>query len=153
MKKIRSFSNRINIKNKRIILRSDLNVPIKNEVIQDKTRINLSLPLIENLLKREAKVLLISHLGRPKNDKDKNFSLQPVFQYLKEKIDFKIYFKSEKITRETKDNISFLNNGELILFENIRFNKGELNNDDDFAEILSDIGDIYINDAFSCSHR
>ena len=82
MKKIRSFSSRINIKNKRVILRSDLNVPIKNEVIQDKTRINLSIPLIENLLKREAKVLLISHLGRPRNFKDYNLSLKPVYKYL-----------------------------------------------------------------------
>ena len=153
MGKIKSFDEKISIKNKKIILRSDFNVPILNGTILDKTRINLSIPFIHNLLKKEAKVLLISHLGRPKNDKDKNFSLQPVFQYLKEKIDFKIYFKSEKITRETKDNISFLNNGELILFENIRFNEGELNNDDEFAEILSDIGDMYINDAFSCSHR
>ena len=81
MKKIRSFNNRINIKNKRIILRSDLNVPIKNEVIQDKTRINLSIPLIENLLKREAKVLLISHLGRPRDFNDHNLSLKPVYEY------------------------------------------------------------------------
>ena len=78
MEKIRSFSDKIDIKNKRIILRSDLNVPIKNEIIQDNTRINLSIPLIKNLLEREAKVLLISHLGRPKDFKDKNLSLKPV---------------------------------------------------------------------------
>ena len=97
MGKIKSFDEKISIKNKKIILRSDFNVPILNGTILDKTRINLSIPFIHNLLKKEAKVLLISHLGRPKNDKDKNFSLQPVFQYLKEKIDFKIYFKSEKL--------------------------------------------------------
>ena len=85
MEKIRSFSDKIDIKNKRIILRSDLNVPIKNEIIQDNTRINLSIPLIENLLKREAKVLLISHLGRPKDLKDQNLSLKPVYEYLKRK--------------------------------------------------------------------
>ncbi len=153
MKKIRSFSNRINIKNKRIILRSDLNVPIKNEVIQDKTRINLSLPLIENLLKREAKVLLISHLGRPRDFKDRNLSLKPVYEYLKEKISNNIYFFSDKITNKTKDKISFLKNSEIIFFENIRLNDGEINNDDKFAKNLSSLGDVYINDAFSCAHR
>ena len=124
-----------------------------NGSIQDKTRINLSIPFIQKLLKKESKSIVISHLGRPKNDKDKNFSLKPVFNFLKEKINYKIHFYTEKITRETKDKISFLNNGELILFENIRFNSGELNNDDTFAETLSSMGDIYINDAFSCSHR
>ena len=70
MEKIRSFNDNIDIKNKRVILRSDFNVPIINDVIQDKTRINLSIPFIQNLLKKQAKVLLISHLGRPKNDQD-----------------------------------------------------------------------------------
>ncbi len=153
MVKIKSFDEKIDIKNKKIILRSDFNVPIFNGSIQDKTRINLSIPFIQSLLKKEAKVLLLSHLGRPKNDKDKNFSLKPVFNFLKEKINYKIHFYTEKITRETKDSISFLNNGELIFFENIRFNSGELNNDDTFAETLSSMGDMYINDAFSCSHR
>ncbi len=153
MEKIKSFDEKKDIQNKKILLRSDFNVPILNGLIQDKTRIDLSIPFIKSLLQGGAKVLLFSHLGRPKDDKDKNFSLKPVFHYLKEKIDYKMYFNSEKITRETKDRISFLNNGELIFFENIRFNKGELSNDDDFAKTLSAMGDIYINDAFSCSHR
>ena len=139
--------------NKRVILRSDFNVPISKERIQDKTRINLSLPFIENLIERKAKLILISHLGRPKNEKDKIFSLKPVFYYLKEKIKNKIYFYSEKIVNETKDKISFLKSGEIIFFENIRFNGGEIENDNNFAKILSSLGDIYINDAFSCSHR
>ena len=83
MEKIRSFNDNIDIKNKRVILRSDFNVPIINDVIQDKTRINLSIPFIQNLLKKQAKILLISHLGRPKNDQDSNFSLKPVYEYLK----------------------------------------------------------------------
>ena len=70
MEKIRSFSEKVDIENKRVILRSDFNVPIKNKIIQDKTRINLSIPFIQNLLEKKAKVLLISHLGRPKNIKD-----------------------------------------------------------------------------------
>jgi len=153
MEKIRSFSDEINIKNKRIILRSDLNVPIRNEIIQDNTRINLSIPLIENLLKREAKVLLISHLGRPKDFKNQNLSLKPIYEYLKKKISSNIYFYADRITDTTKDKISFLKNSEIIVFENIRLNDGEIKNDDNFAKNLSSLGDIYINDAFSCAHR
>ena len=128
-------------------------MPIKNSLIQDETRINLSIPFIQNLLKRRAKVLLISHLGRPKSNKDKSLSLKPVFNYLKEKIDNKLYFHSDEITNKTKEKISFLNAGEIIFFENIRLSEGETKNDDHFAKILSSIGEIYINDAFSCSHR
>ncbi len=153
MEKIRSFNENIDIKNKRVILRSDFNVPIINDVIQDKTRINLSIPIIQNLLKREAKVLLISHLGRPKSDKDLSFSLKPVYKYLVEKIENKIHFFSEKITNKTIDKVSFVDNGEVIFFENIRLNEGELKNDENFAKNLSSLGDIYINDAFSCAHR
>jgi len=153
MEKIRSFSDEIDIKNKRIILRSDLNVPIRNKIIQDNTRINLSIPLIENLLKREAKILLISHLGRPKDLKDQNLSLKPVYEYLKRKINNNMYFYSDKITNLTKDKISFLKNSEIIFFENIRLNDGEITNDDNFAKNLSSLGDVYINDAFSCAHR
>ncbi len=153
MEKIRSFSDKIDIKNKRVILRSDFNVPIKNEVIQDSTRINLSMPLIENLLEREAKVLLISHLGRPSDLRDQSLSLKPVYNYLKEKISNNMYFYPEKITDTTKDKISFLKKSEIIFFENIRLNDGEIKNDDNFAKNLSSLGDIYINDAFSCAHR
>ncbi len=153
MEKIRSFNENIDIKNKRVILRSDFNVPIINEIIQDNTRINLSIPFIQNLLKREAKLLLISHLGRPRGDKDKNLSLKPVFKYLEKKIKNKIYFFSEKITNKTKDKVHFINNGEMIFFENIRLNEGEIKNDENFAKNLSSLGEVYINDAFSCAHR
>ncbi len=153
MEKIKSFNKDLNIENKKIILRSDFNVPIKNELIQDKTRIDVSIPFIQNLLKRKAKVILISHLGRPKSSKDKDLSLKPVFNYLQEKINYKIYFYSDKITNETLEKISFLNTSEIVFFENIRFNEGETENDENLAKNLSSLGDIYINDAFSCSHR
>tara|TARA_X000000368_G_scaffold418996_1_gene421354 strand:+ start:4141 stop:5331 length:1191 start_codon:yes stop_codon:yes gene_type:complete len=153
MSVIRTLKDNINILNKRVILRSDLNVPIIKNEIQDTTRIKLCLPFLETLLKQGAKVLLISHLGRPKNSNDKNYSLEPVFKYLKKNIKNNIFFHSEKINSETKKKISFLKQGEIILFENIRLNDGEIQNDDGFAKNLSSIGDIYINDAFSCSHR
>ena len=86
MEKIKSFSKNINIENKRVILRADFNVPIIKGVIQDSTRIDLSIPFIKNLLARNTKLFLISHLGRPKSDKDNSLSLLPVFNYLKSKI-------------------------------------------------------------------
>ena len=153
MEKIKVFNENVNIENKKVILRSDFNVPIIDDTIQDKTRINLSIPFIKNLLMRKAKVMLISHLGRPKDEKDTNLSLKPILNYLKDKIDSKVHFYSEKISDQTKNKISFVNSGEVILFENIRLNKGEITNDDNLAKNLSSIGDIYINDAFSCSHR
>ena len=85
MKNIRSFGDNINVENKRVILRSDFNVPISKNRIQDKTRINLSLPFIENLIERKAKLILISHLGRPKNDKDKIFFFKTCFLLSKRK--------------------------------------------------------------------
>ena len=85
MSKIKSLSDNVDIENKKIIVRSDFNVPVVNELIQDNTRIDLCIPFIKKLLKRNAKIFLISHLGRPKNDKDKSLSLKPVFEYLKKK--------------------------------------------------------------------
>ena len=153
MKNIRRFNKNLDIENKKVIVRTDFNVPIIDNIIQDKTRINLSIPFIQNLIGKKAKVLLISHLGRPKNIKDDSLSLKPVFNYLQNKIKNKIHFYSDKITNETKEKISFLSAGEIIFFENIRFNEGEITNDDNFAKNISSLGEIYINDAFSCSHR
>ena len=153
MSKIKEFNNDINIENKKIILRSDFNVPIVDQNIKDKTRIDLSIPFIKELVARKAKVYLISHLGRPNSKNEKNLSLEPIFRYLKEKIKSNIYFYSEKINKETVNKTSFLKNSEVLLFENIRFNKGEIDNDEEFAKNLSNLGDIYINDAFSSSHR
>ena len=153
MEKIKSFSKNINIENKRVILRADFNVPIIKGVIQDSTRIDLSIPFIKNLLARNTKLFLISHLGRPKSDKDNSLSLLPVFNYLKSKIEKKIFFNTNKITNKTQKEISYLKKGEMIFFENIRYNEDEIKNDDNFAKNLSSIGDIYINDAFACSHR
>ena len=117
MEKIRRFTDNVDVKNKRVLLRSDFNVPVFKEAIHDKTRIDVSIPFIQNLLKKEAKVILISHLGRPKSEKDMNLSLKPIFKYLQEKIDNKIHFYSDKITNNTKERISFLKSGEMIFFE------------------------------------
>ena len=153
MSAIKYLPTDLNIENKSIIVRLDLNVPLKNKKIQDPTRILSSLPLLKNLIKRKAKVIIISHLGRPNGLKNKDLSLVPIYKFLKEQIDTNIYFFMGDIDNETKNKSSYLKSGEILLLENIRFFKGESENEENFAKLLSSLGDIYINDAFSCSHR
>ena len=153
MSAIKYLPTDLNIENKSIIVRLDLNVPLKDKKIQDPTKILSSLPLLKNLIKRKAKVIVISHLGRPNGIKDKDLSLVPIYKFLKEQIDTNIYFFMGNIDNETKNKSSYLKPGEILLLDNIRFFKGENENEENFAKILSSLGDIYINDAFSCSHR
>ena len=103
MKKIKSLSDNVDIENKRIILRSDFNVPIINKLIQDNTRIDICIPFIKKLLNRNAKIFLVSHLGRPKNDNDKNLTLKPVFEYLKKKYEIIFFFMKKKLTKIQKE--------------------------------------------------
>ena len=153
MSDIKFFSEDLDILNKTIILRLDLNVPIIEKKIQDETRILLNLPFLETLIKKKAKIIIISHLGRPKGLKNYEFSLAPIYKFLKEKLKTNVYFFTGEINEETKNKLSYLKEGEIILFENIRFFKGEIENEENFAKKLALFADIYINDAFSCSHR
>ena len=153
MGKIKFFSDTQDVHNKTIILRLDLNVPIKEKKIQDFTRINLVLPFLKDLIKKKAKIIILSHLGRPKGIKNKDLSLMPIYKFLKENLKSNLFFFMGDIDDETKNKCSYLKAGEVILLENIRFLKGESENDDDLASKLASLGDIYVNDAFSCSHR
>ena len=153
MGKIKYFSEDLNVQNKTIILRLDLNVPLNEKKIQDKTRILLNLPFLKNLIKKKAKIIIISHLGRPKGIKNSELSLTPIYKFLKEQLETKVYFFMGDINEETKSKFSYLQESEIILLENIRFFKEESENDDNFSRKLASLGDIYINDAFSCSHR
>jgi len=153
MGKIKYFSENLDIQNKTIILRLDLNVPLNEKEIQDTTRILLNLPFLKNLIKKKAKVVIVSHLGRPKGRKDNKLSLTPVYKFLKNQLETNVYFFMGDINEDTKSKFSYLKEGEVILLENIRFFEGENKNDDKFAKKLASLGDIYINDAFSCCHR
>ena len=153
MSEIRYFSENQNIQSKTIILRLDLNVPLSKKKIQDENRILASLPLLRNLINKKAKIIIISHLGRPKGIKSPELSLTPIYKFLKKNLDTNIYFFMGDINEETKSKFSYLKDGEIILLENIRFHHGENNNDENFAKKIASLGDIYINDAFSCSHR
>tara|TARA_Y100000816_G_C26100244_1_gene582904 strand:+ start:847 stop:2037 length:1191 start_codon:yes stop_codon:yes gene_type:complete len=153
MDKINFFPSNLEIKNQKIILRLDLNVPIKNKMILDDTRIVLCLPFIKQLIEKKAKIIIISHLGRPKGIKDPDLSLMPIYKYLKKTLQTNVYFFTGNIDNEVSQKFSHLNQGEVILIENIRYFEEETNNDENFSKKLASLGDIYINDAFSCSHR
>ncbi|QCI17835.1 phosphoglycerate kinase [Buchnera aphidicola (Acyrthosiphon lactucae)] len=139
----------INITGKRVLIRSDLNVPIEKGVIQSDARILASLPTIEFAIKKNAKVIIMSHLGRPKEEcYTKEYSLFPIFEYFKKKFNYtKIYF-SDNFLEDVQ-----LNSGEIAILENTRFNKGELDNHDKLSKKYSNICDIFVMDAFGSAHR
>ena len=153
MGEINFFPDDLEITNKKIILRLDLNVPVKNKKIEDSTRISLCLPFINKLIEKKGKIIIISHLGRPKGIKDPELSLLPIYKYLKDKLKTNVYFFMGTFDDETKKKFSHLKGGEVILVENIRYFKEETEDNEDFSKKLGALGDIYINDAFSCSHR
>lgn len=141
-----------NISNSRVLLRVDLNVPISNGEVHDKTRIERIAPTVEFLVKAKAKVVMISHLGRPKA-REEEFSLKQVVDVVSKVLGVEITFIPD-ITREEVDSvIDSLPWGSVVLLENLRFFAGEVENDLGFAEQLASLADIYVNDAFSCSHR
>ena len=150
---MRSIINEKNLKNKKILLRLDLNVPLHKNKITDTTRIDKILPTLNFLIKEKAKIIILSHVGRPKGKIVKELSLKPICQELQNKLGKKIRLIDENI-KEIKNKNFFNNyNEEIFILENIRFYSEEEQNDNKFAELLSNLGDIYVNDAFSCSHR
>ena len=153
MGEINFFPEDLEIENKKIILRLDLNVPIQNKKIIDFTRITLCLPFINKLIEKKAKIIIVSHLGRPKGIRDPDLSLMPIYKFLKLSLKTNIFFFKGTFDDQTKEKFSYLKGGEIILIENIRYFKEETEDDEEFSKKLGTLGDIYINDAFSCSHR
>ena len=153
MSDLKIFSQNIPVKGKRVIVRLDFNVPIKNSEIDDDARIRLVQPFLNDLIENKAKLILISHLGRPKGKVISEMSLKPIFNHLEKKLDGKIYFYNENIDEKAINASKKLKPGEVLLIENIRFFKEEEEDDEQFAKDLAKLGDIFINEAFSCSHR
>ena len=142
-----------NLNEKIILLRLDLNVPIKNGVITDQTRIDKVLPIINFLIEKKTKILILSHVGRPKGKENKELSLKPICENLEKKINKKIRLIKENIFNLKKEDL-FKNKTEQVVFlENIRFYKEEEENDENFSKHIAKFADIFVNDAFSCSHR
>ena len=142
-----------NLSQKIVLLRLDLNVPLKNKVIIDETRINKILPIINFLLEKKSKIIVVSHIGRPKGKTNIALSLKPICENLEKKINQKIKLINENIFKLKKENLFKDTKDQIIFLENIRFYKEEEENNLNFSKHLAKLGDIYVNDAFSCSHR
>ena len=142
-----------NLSGKRVLLRLDLNVPIKNGNIADETRIIKIIPILEFLIKRNSKILIISHVGRPKGKVNKNLSLKPICGYLEKKIKTRINFRDENIFKIKRKDLFKEPKEKVVFFENIRFYAEEEKNESNFSKHLASFADLFVNDAFSCSHR
>ena len=142
-----------NLNQKIVLLRLDLNVPLNNGIVKDQTRINKILPIINFLIKKKSKILVISHVGRPKGKVDKKLSLKPVCENLEKKINKKIILIEKDIFSLKKEDLFKNPEDQIVFFENIRFYKEEEKNDYNFSKHLAKFADVYVNDAFSCSHR
>ena len=149
-----------NFANHRALIRVDFNVPIKNGVITDDTRIRAALPTIKKVLADGGSVVLMSHWGRPLKDIEKkpnltlaDFSLKPVVPYLSNLLGTEVQFSDDCISQDAATKAAALKPGQVLLLENLRYYKQEEKGDKDFAEQLSKLGDIYVNDAFGTAHR
>ena len=143
----------IDTRNKRLLIRADLNVPINNNKISDETRIERFCSGVSKLLKKNTKIIIITHLGRPKGKEDLSLSNRILLKPLKKYLNKEIIFSSNPISTSAIESSKRLKNNQILLCENIRFYPEEEEDDPIFAEKLSSLGDIYVNDAFSCCHR
>ena len=144
----------INFSGKKALIRVDFNVPLNEDLqITDDTRIQAALPTIRKIIADGGAVILMSHLGRPKNGPENKFSLQHLVAHLANELDTDILFADDCIGEQAKTQAKDLKDGEILLLENLRFYKEETAGDKAFAEQLAELGDIYVNDAFGTAHR
>ena len=141
------------LKGKKVLLRVDLNVPMKNGAITETSRIEKILPTIKLLIEKEAKIIILSHIGRPRGKIVQGMSLEPISKKLSQYLNKEVLFNKNQINENTISEINKISNSSIMMLENIRFNEGEETNSEEFSKKISSLGDIYINDAFSCSHR
>ncbi len=145
----------INAKGKKVLVRCDFNVPLKEGVITDENRINAALPTIQKLINDGAKVILCSHLGKPKNGPEAKFSLAPVAKRLSEKLGKEVVFAADDtvVGENAKAAVAAMNDGDVVLLENTRFRAEETKNGEAFSKDLASICEMYVNDAFGAAHR
>ena len=143
----------IEVSGKKVLVRCDFNVPFTNGVISDDKRIVSSLPTIEYLLKKGAAVILCSHLGRPKNGPEEKFSMKPVAAKLSELLGIEVILAADVVGEDAVAKAAALKSGEVLLLENVRFEKGETKNDPELSAKLAALADIFVNDAFGTAHR
>jgi len=147
------LNKNLDLNGKKVLLRVDLNVPMKNGSITETSRIEKIIPTINLLLEKQAKIIILSHIGRPKGKVIEGMSLKPISEKLSSLLKKEVLFNKGVLNENTHLEINKVSNGSIIMLENIRFNEGEESNDREFSKKISSLGDIYINDAFSCSHR
>ena len=150
MKSIQSKD--LDLNKKKVLIRLDLNVPISGTKIIDTNRIDKIIPTLNFLIKSNAKIIILSHIGRPKGNIINDLSLKPVCDFLVKKLNKKINLMNKNIDKIKIDEF-FNEENNIIMLENLRFYKEEENDDGEFAKSLAKLGDIYVNEAFSCSHR
>ena len=143
----------IEVKGKKVLARCDFNVPLKEGVITDDKRIREALPTIKYLADNGAKVILCSHMGRPKGEFKPEFSLAPVAARLSELLGKEVVLAKDVVGEDAKSKAAALNEGDVMLIENVRFHKEETKNDPDFAKALASMAEIFVNDAFGTAHR
>jgi phosphoglycerate kinase len=143
----------LDVKEKRVLVRADLNVPVKDGKVGDVTRLERLVPGLQDLAKRGARVIVVSHFGRPKGGPDPQFSLRPVASKLGELIGGPVAFGEDCVGEPAERTVAALRPGQIAVLENLRFHKGEEKNDPAFARRLAALGDLFVNDAFSAAHR
>lgn len=143
----------VDVRGKRVLVRVDFNVPMADGSVTDDSRIRAALPTIRYLIDHGARVILMSHLGRPKGEPDPKYSLKPVRRTLQRLLGRNVFFAPETVGPETAEAVDRLIDGEVLMLENVRFNGGEKTNDPQFAKELAALGDIYVDDAFGAAHR
>ncbi len=143
----------VDVRGKRVLVRVDFNVPLAEGAVTDDTRIRAALPTIRYLIDHGARVVLMSHLGRPDGKPDPQYSLKPVRRALQRMIGRNVAFSPDIVGPEAEEAVSRMIDGEILMLENVRFDPGEKANDPEFARKLAALGDIYVNDAFGAAHR
>jgi len=143
----------LDVRGKRVIVRADLNVPVKDGKVSDATRLERILPGLQDLAKRGARVVVISHFGRPKGGPDARYSLKVVADKLGELLGRDVVFADDCVGEAAERAVAGLRPGGIAVLENLRFHRGEEQNDPAFAKRLAALGDLYVNDAFSAAHR
>ena len=153
MATFRTLDDLTDIAGKRVLVRVDLNVPVKDGKVTDTTRIERVRPTILELSSKGAKVILLAHFGRPKGEKVPEMSLRPIARAVEQVIDHRVDFATDCIGEEAESEIAEMTDGDILLLENTRYYKGEEKNDPEFVARLAALGDVFVNDAFSAAHR